>query len=52
LQVLSLLVLVLAQAAVALEVLTKLAPPIAAARSTVLNVSSRQIAETLLDIRG
>jgi hypothetical protein len=52
LQVSSLLVLVLALAAVALGLLTPLAPPIADARSSVLNVSSRHIAETLLDIRG
>jgi hypothetical protein len=52
LQVSSLLVLVLALAAVALRLLTPLAPPIADARSSVLNVSSRHIAETLLDIRG
>ena len=35
-----------------LGLLTPLAPPIAAARSSVLNLSSRHIAETLLDIRG
>ncbi|MFZ0509170.1 MAG: hypothetical protein WBE80_00480 [Methylocella sp.] len=41
------LVLVLARG-----MLTKLAPPIAAGRSSALNVSSPHIAETLLDIRG
>jgi hypothetical protein len=44
--------IVLALAAVALEILTQLAPPIAAGRSSALNASSLHIAETLLDIRG
>jgi hypothetical protein len=35
-----------------LEMLTQLAPPIAAGRSSALNASSPHIAETLLDIRG
>jgi hypothetical protein len=46
------LVFVLALAAVALEMSTRLAPPIATGRSSALNVSSPHIAETLLDIRG
>jgi hypothetical protein len=44
--------IVLALAAVALEILTQLTPPIAAGRSSALNASSPYIAETLLDIRG
>ncbi len=51
-QVSILLVLVLALAAIALGMLTQLAPPIAAGRSSALNASSPHIAETLLDIRG
>jgi hypothetical protein len=51
-QVSTMLVLELALAAVALEMLTQLAPPIAAGRSSALNASSPHIAETLLDIRG
>jgi hypothetical protein len=51
-QVSSMLVLVLALAAIALGILTQLAPPIAAGRSSVFNASSPYIAETLLDIRG
>jgi hypothetical protein len=46
------LVLELALAAVALEMLRQLAPPIATGRSSALNASSPHIAETLLDIRG
>ena len=46
------LVLVLALAAIALGILTQLAPPIAAERSSALKASSPHIAETLLDIRG
>ena len=46
------LVLVLALAAIALGILTQLAPPIAAGRSSPLNASRPYIAETLLDIRG
>jgi hypothetical protein len=46
------LVLVVALAAVALEILTQLTLPIAAERSSALNASSPHIAETLLDIRG
>jgi hypothetical protein len=44
--------IVLALAAVALEILTQLTPPIAAERSSALKASSPHIAETLLDIRG
>jgi hypothetical protein len=46
------LVLVLALAAVALGMLTPLAPGCAPGRSSAVKPSSRQIAETLLDIRG
>jgi hypothetical protein len=51
-QVSIMLVLVLALAAGALEMLTQLAPPIAIGRTSALNASSPHIAETLLDIRG
>ena len=45
-------VLVLALPAIALGIVTPLAPPVAAGRSSALNASSPHIAETLLDIRG
>jgi hypothetical protein len=48
----SLLVLVLALAAIALGILTQLVPPIATGRSSAARPSSPHIAETLLDIRG
>jgi hypothetical protein len=51
-QVSIVLAVVLALAAIALGILTQLAPPIAAGRSSALNASSPYIAETLLDIRG
>jgi len=51
-QVSSMLVLVLALAAIALGVATRLAPPIATGRSSAIKPSGPHIAETLLDIRG
>ena len=51
-QVSSMLVLVLALAAIALGMLTQLAPPIATGRSSAVKPGSPYIAETLLDIRG
>jgi len=51
-QVSIMLVLVLALAAVALGMLPRLAPPIAAGRSSTVKPSSPHIAKTLLDIRG
>jgi hypothetical protein len=44
--------LVLALAAIALGILTQLAPPIVTGRSSAARPSSPHIAETLLDIRG
>ncbi|MGH6857219.1 MAG: hypothetical protein ACRECP_06160 [Methylocella sp.] len=52
LQVSIVLVLVLGLAALALGILTQLAPPIAAGRSSAAKPSSPHIAESLLDIRG
>ncbi len=46
------IVLVLALAAVALGLLTQLAPPITNGRSSALQPGSPHLAETLLDIRG
>ena len=51
-QVSIVLVLVLALAAIALGMLTQLAPPVATWRSSAAKPGSPQIAETLLDIRG
>ena len=51
-QVSSMLVLVLAFAAIALGILTRLAPPIVTGRSSAATPSSPHIAEKLLDIRG
>jgi hypothetical protein len=51
-QVSGILVVVLALAAIALGMLTQLAPPIATGRSSAVKPGSPHIAETLLDIRG
>lgn len=51
-QVSTMLVIVLALAAIALGILTQLAPPIATGRSSAAKPSSPHIAQTLLDIRG
>lgn len=51
-QVSIMLILVLALAAIALGMLTQLAPPIVTGRSSAAKPGSPQIAETLLDIRG
>jgi hypothetical protein len=51
-QVSSMLVVVLALAAFALGMLTRLAPPIATGRSSAVTPGRPHIAETLLDIRG
>ena len=51
-QVSSLLVLVLALAALALGILTQFPPPIATGRSSSARPGSPHIAQTLLDIRG
>ena len=45
-------VLVLALPAIALGIVTPLAPPVCRRGSSALNASSTHIAETLLDIRG
>ena len=51
-QVSSILVLVLALSAMALGILTLLAPPVATGRSVAVKPVIPHIAETLLDIRG
>jgi hypothetical protein len=51
-QVSSILVVVLALSAIALGILTQLAPPVATGRSVAVKPGIPHIAETLLDIRG
>ena len=51
-QVSSMLLLLLALAAIALGMMTRLAPPVTSGRSAAVKPGSNHIAETLLDIRG